>query len=154
MTFCAVAALRFLGYQHGVPTEHNNPDSLMALEKSSSTVFDPKRTIEWLVNRLTTEIYEEDFDDTDEGRTFTDSFSPSALNGNTGASFEKIRSMTSQQRYAGRTGLDADAFLEYRTRPLGWAGFAGRCNKVADTCYAFWAGGSLKVSPLITPFVL
>ncbi len=25
------------------------------------------------------------------------------------------------------------------------AGFTGRCNKAADTCYAFWAGGSLKV---------
>lgn len=28
---------------------------------------------------------------------------------------------------------------------LQFAGFAGRCNKAADTCYAFWAGGSLKV---------
>ncbi|KAL8764336.1 MAG: hypothetical protein Q9184_000041 [Pyrenodesmia sp. 2 TL-2023] len=28
---------------------------------------------------------------------------------------------------------------------LQFAGFTGRCNKAADTCYAFWAGGSLKV---------
>lgn len=26
------------------------------------------------------------------------------------------------------------------------AGFSGRCNKVADTCYSFWAGGALAVS--------
>lgn len=26
-----------------------------------------------------------------------------------------------------------------------FAGFTGRCNKAADTCYAFWAGGSLQV---------
>lgn len=26
-----------------------------------------------------------------------------------------------------------------------WAGLTGRCNKVADTCYTFWAGGSLTV---------
>jgi len=29
---------------------------------------------------------------------------------------------------------------------LLWAGFNGRPNKVADTCYAFWVGGSLGVS--------
>ena len=28
---------------------------------------------------------------------------------------------------------------------LQWAGLTGRCNKVADTCYTFWAGGSLTV---------
>ncbi|KAL8699658.1 MAG: hypothetical protein Q9224_001316 [Gallowayella concinna] len=26
-----------------------------------------------------------------------------------------------------------------------WAGLTGRCNKVADTCYTFWAGGSLTI---------
>ncbi|KAI4246545.1 MAG: hypothetical protein L6R40_001908 [Gallowayella cf. fulva] len=26
-----------------------------------------------------------------------------------------------------------------------WAGLTGRCNKVADTCYTFWAGGSLTL---------
>ena len=25
------------------------------------------------------------------------------------------------------------------------AGFSGRCNKIADTCYSFWAGGALAV---------
>ena len=28
---------------------------------------------------------------------------------------------------------------------LLWAGFNGRCNKNTDTCYSFWAGGSLAV---------
>lgn len=26
-----------------------------------------------------------------------------------------------------------------------WAGMNGRCNKVADTCYAFWVGASLHM---------
>ena len=26
-----------------------------------------------------------------------------------------------------------------------WAGFNGRCNKLADTCYSFWTAGSLAV---------
>lgn len=29
---------------------------------------------------------------------------------------------------------------------LQYAGFNGRCNKVADTCYSFWVGGTLAVS--------
>ena len=26
-----------------------------------------------------------------------------------------------------------------------WVGVSGRCNKVADTCYSFWVGGTLGV---------
>ena len=29
---------------------------------------------------------------------------------------------------------------------MRWVGVNGRCNKVADTCYTFWVGGSLGVS--------
>lgn len=28
---------------------------------------------------------------------------------------------------------------------LQWAGFNGRCNKYADTCYSFWNTGTLEV---------
>lgn len=38
-------------------------------------------------------------------------------------------------------GVGAEPFYD----ELQWAGLAGRCNKVADTCYTFWAGGSLSV---------
>ena len=31
------------------------------------------------------------------------------------------------------------------------AGFNGRCNKPADTCYSFWAGSTLAVSSMPTP---
>lgn len=36
--------------------------------------------------------------------------------------------------------------IEISSHDLQWAGFNGRCNKVADTCYAFWVGGTLGVS--------
>ena len=39
------------------------------------------------------------------------------------------------------------ASIEMSPHDLQWAGFNGRCNKVADTCYAFWVGGTLGVSP-------
>lgn len=28
---------------------------------------------------------------------------------------------------------------------ISWAGFNGRCNKLADTCYSFWNGAALMV---------
>lgn len=37
--------------------------------------------------------------------------------------------------------------LRYSDEELQWAGMNGRCNKPADTCYSFWAGGALAVSP-------
>ncbi len=36
--------------------------------------------------------------------------------------------------------------VEVNPAELLWAGFNGRPNKVADTCYAFWVVGSLGVS--------
>ena len=36
--------------------------------------------------------------------------------------------------------------IQISSHDLQWAGFNGRCNKVADTCYAFWVGGTLGVS--------
>ena len=38
-----------------------------------------------------------------------------------------------------------DALAVPDTQDLQWAGFNGRYNKVADTCYSWWVGGSLAV---------
>lgn len=35
--------------------------------------------------------------------------------------------------------------VEVLPEELIWAGFSGRCNKPADTCYSFWNGGALAV---------
>ena len=42
-------------------------------------------------------------------------------------------------------GLQAKSSLEVSKEDLQWAGLTGRCNKIADTCYTFWTGGSLGV---------
>ena len=46
---------------------------------------------------------------------------------------------------------DRGSVISPLTVPLSFenfsrAGFNGRCNKEPDTCYSFWAGGSLAVS--------
>lgn len=37
---------------------------------------------------------------------------------------------------------------------LHWAGFNGRSNKIADTCYSFWVTGTLGVSIYSPPPIL
>ena len=39
-----------------------------------------------------------------------------------------------------------DASIEVSPAEMQWVGVNGRCNKVADTCYSYWVGGSLGVS--------
>ena len=43
---------------------------------------------------------------------------------------------------------EADSDDEDSPEPgdIRWVGFNGRCNKIADTCYAWWVGGALAVS--------
>jgi hypothetical protein len=48
----------------------------------------------------------------------------------------------------------AEAVNEHWPHETPFAGFSGRRNKVADTCYSFWVGASLAVSPPTQPFVL
>lgn len=35
--------------------------------------------------------------------------------------------------------------IEVSPEDMQWVGVSGRCNKVADTCYTFWVGGTLGV---------
>ena len=37
--------------------------------------------------------------------------------------------------------------IEVSPEEMLYIGVNGRCNKVSDTCYTFWVGGSLGVSP-------
>lgn len=41
---------------------------------------------------------------------------------------------------------DMPISLESADESEDFVGFNGRCNKMVDTCYAFWVGASLDVS--------
>lgn len=43
------------------------------------------------------------------------------------------------------------SLIDVSAEEMRWVGVNGRCNKVADTCYTFWVGGSLAVSTFL-PF--
>ena len=97
-------------------------------------------TIHWLVSRQTATLDEEDefdtnADETDSSATCHDSHS-----------FVKLRSFPS------KTGK-----VSYEERPtsnfeLQWAGFNGRPNKIADSCYTWWVFSTLSVRNSINSY--
>lgn len=109
-----------------LPSSAGSPDSGGPLVGLS----DPELTARWLVARQTLALEEEDTIDAD-GDSYEPADVPHAV---------KLHGLPSQAGEAGERELPAPQ-LEL----LQWAGFNGRCNKIADTCYAWWAGGSLSV---------
>ena len=101
--------------------------------------------VHWLVSRQTATLA--DYRDFDEG-TYSD-----GENEGSGKSGEQGLESSVQQFSIQRSmpvppspDLEEQAQkLEAKSEDLSCAGFNGRCNKPADTCYSFWAGGSLSV---------
>ena len=95
--------------------------------------MNPQAALRWLVSRQTATISEEDDFDTHGDET------------DTPATCHDAHSFVHPDTFKSETGR-----WNYETRPtshfeLNWTGFNGRCNKIADTCYAFWVGGALAV---------
>lgn len=93
------------------------------------------RLLHWLVNRQTSVLQEDEEYEVSDGETAGTATSEMPDPSNV----EAIVVPPSEISRAGTPSLDV--VLE----ELLWAGFNGRCNKTADTCYSFWNGGTLAV---------
>lgn len=129
LTYCALGTLSFLG-------------CLRPEDKFTSSVTVPgsaeyERLISWLVYRQTTFIEQEEAEDEEDG-------------GGETAGSDKPVTETQDQSKAGLSLHDAIASLPsleaVSPSTSLCAGFNGRPNKIADTCYCFWVTGSLAVS--------
>jgi geranylgeranyl transferase type-1 subunit beta len=88
-------------------------------------------TLHWLASRQTLTLDEDDSldllgDETDSSAT-----------GHSSHSFVKLGSYPSES--------GKQSFIEQPELQLQWVGLNGRCNKIGDTCYAYWACAPLKV---------
>ncbi|PGH14841.1 hypothetical protein AJ80_05767 [Polytolypa hystricis UAMH7299] len=123
LTYCAVATLSFLG---------RTPPAL----HPGTTRFE--ELVQWLSYRQTTQLEEDDDDDDDSQETSADSQESSRL----------LTPQTPPELSVDDT-ISALADLQLASeRPLeelNWAGFNGRVNKIADTCYCFWVTGALSM---------
>lgn len=84
--------------------------------------------VNWLASRQTDDLGEEDEEDEEEAEATVEQ----EMNAGTGSLDERVRALPGLREIAGDT--------------IPCAGFNGRCNKVADTCYSFWNGATLLVS--------
>ena len=131
-TYCGVGVLKFLGRLP--PTNCKKRDSGIRHSVSKVNIEDLLR---WLVSRQTLYLQEED----DDGLLHEDELSD--LNANsTFLAFQKGDARPANSRIPQVAEVQP---IELSAEELECAGFNGRCNKVADTCYAFWVGASLAV---------
>ncbi|KAL8658481.1 MAG: hypothetical protein Q9226_000975 [Calogaya cf. arnoldii] len=128
-TYCAVAALSLLG-RLDPPVKPSRPARVWPSDDSV------KQMLGWLVNLQTSLLQEEDLSmsDTTEAMAQLD-----LDNGTQQTPVEATHVMSPEDPVM--DGVGAEPLYD----ELQWAGLTGRCNKVADTCYTFWAGGSLTI---------
>ncbi|OQD70026.1 hypothetical protein PENDEC_c027G05236 [Penicillium decumbens] len=116
-TYCAVGSLEFL--RRGT-IERQRVDLL----SPGSAKFEG--LVNWLASRQTADIGEDDEEDEEDEAEMIDE---QRTNIQTGSLDDRVRALPGLTAIAGDT--------------LACAGFNGRCNKVADTCYSFWNGATL-----------
>lgn len=85
--------------------------------------------VSWLASRQTSDLGEDEGEEgEDDGDTQKEGPTPASTSGS-------LEDQASTLPYI--TPIAGDT--------IPCAGFNGRCNKVADTCYSFWNGATLKV---------
>ncbi|KAI4249495.1 MAG: hypothetical protein L6R42_008966, partial [Xanthoria sp. 1 TBL-2021] len=128
-TYCAIAALSLLGRLHP-PVKLRRPAQVWPSDDSI------KQMLGWLANLQTSLLQEEDLSMSDSTKAMAH------LDLNNGAQQTPVEATQVMFPEDPLTdGVGAEPLYD----ELQWAGLTGRCNKVADTCYTFWAGGSLTI---------
>ncbi|KAL8789863.1 MAG: hypothetical protein Q9213_000931 [Squamulea squamosa] len=128
-TYCALGALSLLGRLHASPKSSR-----------SAQVWPSKDSVEqmlrWLVSLQTSVLQEEDLSVSDAAKTVAQ---VDLGNGAHQTPIEATQVVSPEDPLT--DGVGAEPLYD----ELRWAGLTGRCNKVADTCYTFWTGGSLTM---------
>ncbi|KAJ5408341.1 Terpenoid cyclases/protein prenyltransferase alpha-alpha toroid [Penicillium cosmopolitanum] len=133
-TYCAVGSLEFLrrASVDTRPVQLLSPGSLQF-----------ETLVAWLASRQTNDLGEEDDEEEDEGE---DDDEGSAETNNDAAAHQPTI-----DRDVGTLRLSTDEIFSLPkiasipSETITCAGFNGRCNKVADTCYSFWNGATLAM---------
>ncbi|KAL8856997.1 MAG: hypothetical protein Q9178_006402 [Gyalolechia marmorata] len=128
-TYCALGALSLLGRLRA-PVKSNGAAQVWPSDDSV------KQMLRWLVSLQTSLLQEEDLP----VPGTTEAMAQVKLDsGAQQTSLEAAQVISPEDPLADGVGV------EPLQDELQWAGLTGRCNKVADTCYTFWAGGSLTM---------
>ncbi|KAI5289660.1 hypothetical protein KEM54_003474 [Ascosphaera aggregata] len=139
LTYCAIGALHFLNKLTPKPEGKSAvTDTFVTLPEDSQRF---EHLIEWLGNRQTTVLEE-----SEDSRNGSESEEPATI------AEERTCDSRSQACAQSSNWDDRIRSLPYLSpssksdqEDLKWAGFNGRQNKIADTCYCFWVTASLTM---------
>ncbi|KAL4741703.1 terpenoid cyclases/protein prenyltransferase alpha-alpha toroid [Aspergillus similis] len=127
-TYCAVNTLTFLN-------RVSDDSRRVPLVSPGSDQFES--LVRWLVSRQTNELGDEDEDDENEDDECDDLNSPA----------DDVQGLSEAVNELDlHKSIDAlPSILPPGEESVQWAGFNGRCNKDADTCYSFWNTATLDM---------
>ncbi|GAB1202734.1 hypothetical protein APSETT445_001355 [Aspergillus pseudonomiae] len=126
-TYCAIGALTFLDRL----SKNHKPIALLSAKAGPF-----ESLVRWLVARQTSELGDDEEESDEED----------------GHGIDEVKPLSATVE---EPSLDAKVDRLPVVPPetedsLRWAGFNGRCNKYADTCYSFWNTASLNICYTLT----
>lgn len=142
LTYCAIDALALLGRspEKGLDT----PDA----RRSSGTISLDDCT-RWVLSRQTTYLEEDEPEDDEPASSIPQPEAvplPSSPLGSPHATHFPLTPLSPPKTPSPvRMQMVAAPILNRAKQDLLWAGFNGRTNKIADTCYCFWNTAALAV---------
>ncbi|KAJ5973936.1 Terpenoid cyclases/protein prenyltransferase alpha-alpha toroid [Penicillium waksmanii] len=101
--------------------------------------------VAWLASRQTNELGEENDEDEDEDEDKDDDEESVETNNDAAAHQPTVDRDIGPLRLSTDEILSLPKIASIPSDTIPCAGFNGRCNKVADTCYSFWNGATLAM---------
>lgn len=145
LTYCAIDALTLL--DHGLGKDLDTIDA----ERTSGSIASDDCT-RWILSRQTTYLEEDETEDKEQASLVPQpeavSLPSSPLGSPHATKFPVIPLSPPKTPSSVRTQIVKAPVLNVTKQSLLWAGFNGRTNKIADTCYCFWNTGALAVVTL------
>ena len=160
LTYCGVCTLSLLGKLSSIDGRSSMAGSAAAPD--NDFVLDILR---WLVHRQTTTLHEEELPPEIPIQSLNSHYEGSGAQVQPPGNVHHSNGLPPADHHADHhaehppsvfivqgASLDVNPLLpsaathESDYVDLSWVGFNGRTNKVADTCYSFWVGGTLSVS--------
>lgn len=141
LTYCAIGALSFL---NPIPEEF-----LLAPDVARSSGISLEDCTRWILGRQTTCLEEDEAENDEQTSQLSQPevipLPSSPLGSPHATRFPDIPLSTRRASSSVRRQSDRAPILNLSEENLRWAGFSGRSNKIADTCYCFWNTGALAV---------
>lgn len=144
LTYCAIGALAFLNCVTGESVDWSNIASSSGISLSSCA--------RWIISRQTTYLEEQEIEADEQPSQPQPGAVPlpsSPLGSPHATQFPSTDLSSSNSSRVERTQSAKAQVINIFKVDLRCAGFNGRINKIADTCYCFWNTGALAVRNLI-----